>query len=84
MFVNLQSGKRYFFTDDLTWAAEAIVNPSERIAITRSKVDGDREKVKEFIVMVHHLIKKKPEIKIIPAHDFNKHKELAYFPKEEF
>ncbi|MCF6319251.1 MAG: MBL fold metallo-hydrolase [Proteobacteria bacterium] len=38
MFVNLKSGKRYFFTGDLTWAAEAISIPSEKHAIPRKKV----------------------------------------------
>ncbi len=84
MFVNLKSGKRYFFTGDLTWAAEAIITPSEKHAIPRGKVDGNREKVKETIVMVHHLKKKKPQIIIVPAHDFNAQKEIAHFPKVEF
>ncbi|WP_237274961.1 MBL fold metallo-hydrolase [Tenacibaculum ovolyticum] len=84
MFVNLKSGKRYFFTGDLTWAAEAFIGPSEKHAIPRKKVDGDREKVKESIVMVYHLKKKKPELKIIPAHDFNAQKNIAHFPNIEW
>ncbi len=83
MFVNLKSGKRYFFTGDLTWAVEAFYLPAEKHAIPRNKVDGDSEKVKEFIVKVHHLAKEKPEIKIIPAHDFNAQKEIAHFPEVE-
>ena len=59
MFVNLKSGNRYFFPGDLTWAAEAFSIPSEKHIIPRKKVDGDREKVKEIIVTVHHLKKKK-------------------------
>lgn len=84
MFVNLKSGKRYFFTGDLTWAAEAFINPAEKHSIPRKKVDGDREKVKEFIVMVHYLTKEKPEINIVPAHDFNAQKGIAHFPIVEF
>ncbi|MGL1889715.1 MAG: MBL fold metallo-hydrolase [Reichenbachiella sp.] len=84
MFVNLKSGKRYFFTGDLTWAAEAFIKPAEKHAIPRKKVDGDREKVKESIVMIHHLSKKKPEIKIVPAHDYNAQREIAHFPEIEF
>jgi glyoxylase-like metal-dependent hydrolase (beta-lactamase superfamily II) len=83
MFVNLKSGKRYFFTGDLTWAAEAFIGPSEKHAIPRKKVDGDREKVKETIVLIHHLINMKPEIEIIPAHDYNAQKTIAHFPEIE-
>jgi glyoxylase-like metal-dependent hydrolase (beta-lactamase superfamily II) len=80
MFVNLKSGKRYFFTGDLTWATEAFNLPAEKHPIPRSRVDGDREKVKESIIMVHHLTKVKPEINIIPAHDSNAQKQIARFP----
>jgi len=84
MFVNLKSGKRYFFTGDLTWAAEAFIGPSEKHAIPRKKVDGDREKVKESIVMVHHLKKKKNQIIIVPAHDYNAQKDIARYPNVEW
>lgn len=83
MFVNLKSGKQYFFTGDLTWAKEAFINPAEKHSIPRGKVDGDREKVKESIVLVHHLIKKRPELNIIPAHDYNAQKSIAHFPEVE-
>ncbi|MFC3809324.1 MBL fold metallo-hydrolase [Lacihabitans lacunae] len=84
MFVNLKSGKRYFFTGDLTWALEAFINPSEKHFIPRNKVDGEPEKVKENIVKVHYLMKKKPEILVVPAHDAEAQKNIARFPKVEF
>ncbi|WP_298475947.1 MBL fold metallo-hydrolase [uncultured Maribacter sp.] len=84
MFVNLKSGKRYFFTGDLTWAVEAFNGPSEKHAIPRRKVDGDRENIKKTIVMIHHLIKEKPNLKVIPAHDFNAQKNIAHFPNVEW
>jgi len=83
MFVNFDAEKRYFFTGDLTWAAEAFTIPSEKHAIPRNKVDGNREKVKALIVKIHHLAKEKPEIKIVPAHDFNAQKDIAHFPRVE-
>ena len=79
MFVNLKSGKRYFFTGDLTWQAEAFIIPSEKHVIPRKKVDGDREKVKESIVMVHHLKKKKNQIIIVQD---GKIKEISATPEE--
>ncbi|MFT5877678.1 MAG: hypothetical protein ACI8SA_001542 [Dokdonia sp.] len=41
----MKSGKRYFFTGDLTWAAEAFLSPSEKHIITRNKVDVYRYKM---------------------------------------
>lgn len=83
MFVNLPSGKRYFFTGDLTWVRDGFERPSERPGISRNKVDLDREMVKEYIVKVHHLMKEKPELKVVPAHDFNAQKDIAHFPAYE-
>ncbi|MFD1551035.1 MBL fold metallo-hydrolase [Putridiphycobacter roseus] len=84
MFVNLQSGKRYFFTGDLTWAVEAFSSLSEKHAVPRKKVDGDREQVKETIVMMHHLMQEKPTLHIVPAHDYNAQKNIARFPEVEW
>ena len=56
---------------------------SEKNKIPSKRVDGDREKVKESIVKVHHLAKEKPEIIIVPAHDFNAQKDIAHFPEVE-
>lgn len=83
MFVNLQSGKQYFFIGDLTWALEAIEIPSEKQRIMRKKVDNDRDIINESIVLVHHLLKKTPKLKVIPSHDFNAQKSIAHFPNVE-
>ncbi len=74
--------KTLLFTGDLTWAAEAFYAPSKKHAIPRKKVDGDREKVKETIVMVHHLKKKKNNIINVPAHDYNAQKSMTRYPIE--
>lgn len=84
IFVNLKSGKRYFFTGDLTWAAEAFNLLAEKHSIPRKRVDENREKVKESIVLVHQLSKEKPEIEIIPAHDANAQKQIPRFPEVEY
>ncbi len=83
IFINLKSGKRYFFTGDLTWAAEAFDGPSEKHFIPRKQADGNREQVKEAIVKVHHLLQFKPEIQVVPSHDANILKGMATFPGVE-
>lgn len=84
MFVNLNSGKRYFFTGDLTWAKEAILSPAEKYHIPRKIVDKDREKLKEAIMKVYYLHKKNPNIQLVPAHDYNAHLNIAKFPDVEY
>src|SRR6185295_10079531 len=57
MLVNLQSGKRFFFIGDLTWALEGIELPAERPWISRKLVDRNEEQVRAAIVKVHQLTK---------------------------
>src|SRR5262245_2222204 len=83
MFVNLRSGKRFFFTGDLTWAAEGIELPAERPWISRRLVDRDDEQVRRSIVKVHQLAKRYPELVIVPAHDRRVHDRIAAFPDAE-
>lgn len=84
MFVNLNSGKRYFFMGDLTWATEAILSPAEKFSIPRKIVDENREKVKEAIMKVYYLHKNNPNIQLVPAHDFKAQMNIARFPEVEF
>jgi glyoxylase-like metal-dependent hydrolase (beta-lactamase superfamily II) len=80
MFVNLRSGKRFFFIGDLTWALEGIELPAERPWISRKLVDRDEEQVRAAIVKVHQLMKRYPEMVIVPAHDRRVHDRIANFP----
>jgi glyoxylase-like metal-dependent hydrolase (beta-lactamase superfamily II) len=83
MFVNLRSGKRFFFTGDLTWALEGVELPAERPWISRRLVDLDEEKVRLSIVRTHQLSKRYPDMIIVPAHDRRVHNRIAIFPQSE-
>lgn len=83
MFVNLRSGKRFFFIGDLTWCREGIELPAERPWISRRLVDRDEEQVRRDIVRVHHLAKRYPDMVIVPAHDRRVHEQIAAFPEVE-
>jgi hypothetical protein len=63
--------ERYFFTGDLTWALEGFQTPAHKFIISSLLVDKDRNLIGKEIGRVAHLMKLNPEIKIIPAHDFN-------------
>lgn len=80
MFVNLRSGKRFFFIGDLTWALEGIELPAERPWISRKLVDRNEEQVRAAIVKVHQLMKRYPDLVVVPAHDRRVHDRIANFP----
>jgi N-acyl homoserine lactone hydrolase len=83
MFVNLRSGKRFFFIGDLTWSREGVMLPAERPWISRKLVDKDDEQVRRAIVRVHELAKRYPDMLIVPAHDRRVHEQIAAFPEVE-
>jgi glyoxylase-like metal-dependent hydrolase (beta-lactamase superfamily II) len=80
MFVNLRSGKRFFFIGDLTWALEGVELPAERPWISRKLVDRDEAQVRASIIKVHRLSKRYPELVIVPAHDRRVYDRIANFP----
>ncbi|HJQ24629.1 MAG TPA: MBL fold metallo-hydrolase [Blastocatellia bacterium] len=83
MFVNLRSGKRFFFIGDLTWCREGVELPAERPWLSRRLVDKDEEQVRRSIVRVHELAKRYPDMVIVPAHDRRVHEQIAAFPAVE-
>ena len=83
MFVNLHSGRRYFFIGDLTWSREAVALPAERPWMSRKLVDKDEAQVRHEIARVHELAKRYPEMIIVPAHDRRLHDQIANFPEAE-
>ena len=83
LFVNLRSGKRFFFIGDLTWAIEGVRLPAERPWISRKLVDLDDEQVRLSIIKVHQLHERRPDLIIVPAHDRRIHDQIANFPEVE-
>lgn len=83
MFVNLRSGKRFLFTGDLTWAIEGFELPAERPWLARKLVDYDEDEVRRSIVKVHLLMRKYPDLIVVPAHDRRVHDRIASLPKFE-
>lgn len=83
VFVNLHSGKRFLFTGDLTWAIEGFQLPAERPWLARKLVDADEAEVRRSIVKVHLLMRKYPDLVIVPAHDRRIHERIAGLPNFE-
>jgi glyoxylase-like metal-dependent hydrolase (beta-lactamase superfamily II) len=83
MFVNLHSGKRFFFIGDLTWAIDGVTIPAERPWVARMLADVDEKTVRRSIVRVHELAKKYPDLVVVPAHDRRIHDKIAQLPATE-
>ncbi|MGH9841118.1 MAG: MBL fold metallo-hydrolase [Blastocatellia bacterium] len=83
VFVNLRSGKRFLFTGDLTWAMEGFELPAERPWLARRLVDFDEDEVRRSIVRVHQLMKRDPNLTVVPAHDRRVHERIASLPSIE-
>jgi glyoxylase-like metal-dependent hydrolase (beta-lactamase superfamily II) len=79
MFVNLSIDKRLFFTGDLSWTKEGLLFPAEKFYISSILVDDDRLATKKQIFEVSLLLKNKPQIQVIPAHDFDAYGVLKNF-----
>ena len=80
MFVNLQSGKRFFFTGDTTLAIEGFKWPTEKSWIARKILDDNEEQTIQSILKVYHLMQKYPDLTVVPAHDAEVHRKIGYLP----
>lgn len=80
MFVNLPSGKKYFFIGDLTWAKEALAKEKPKFFVAQNKVDLNQDEIAAEMKRVKDLMNKEPDLIIVPAHDYDVQKEIAAFP----
>lgn len=80
MFVTVDSGKRYFFVGDLVWKAAALNEGKPKFWPASALVDDNAEKTQQPIDAIHELIKKNPDIIVVPAHDSAVQNKLGYFP----
>ncbi len=83
MFLNLPSGRRYFFTGDVTWTLEGLQRHTDRPWITRTavKLDYDSTSNRRAIVQIHRLMQRYPQLVVVPAHDEFVAKTLPRFPQ---
>ncbi|MGE5451104.1 MAG: MBL fold metallo-hydrolase [Acidobacteriota bacterium] len=82
LFLTLPSGRRFFFTGDVTWTMEGFVKPADRSWLLRQlvHVDHDEAQNQAAILRVHQLMKRYPTLTVVPAHDENVLQRLPRFP----
>lgn len=83
LFVNFDSGKRYFFIGDTSWTLEGVTKAEPRPSMTQwlTGVDEQRDENSLVLQKVHALSKQYPDLVIVPAHDENAAKLLPQFPE---
>lgn len=81
MFVNLKSGKRFFFTGDTTWTAEGFQIPAHKFWISSLLVDQNKTEIERTILKVRRLMQAYPEMLIVPTHDDEAQRAIGFFPK---
>ncbi len=81
MFVNLKSGKRFFFTGDTTWTVEGFQIPAHKFWISSLLVDQNKTEVERTILKVRRLMQAYPEMLVVPTHDDEAQRAIGFFPK---
>jgi prevent-host-death family protein len=81
MFINLKSGKRFFFIGDATFSAEGFQKPTHKFWMIKLFVDQDKKQTEETIVRIHKLMKQYSDMVIIPSHDDKAQSAVGFFPK---
>lgn len=85
LFLTLASGKRYFFTGDVSWTLEGFQWGADRSWLLQQflSVDKDSAANQPLIMHIHRLMQAHPELIVVPAHDENVARMLPNFPMFE-
>jgi glyoxylase-like metal-dependent hydrolase (beta-lactamase superfamily II) len=81
MFVTVDSGKRYFFSGDVTWHLSALKQERPKFWAARLFVDDDGDQTGQSIAQIHALMARDPGLTVVPAHDGAAQAALGYFPQ---
>ncbi len=81
VFVNLPSGRLFFFTGDTAWVTENYRLPAPKSRLARRVLEHDERTVWENLWRIHTLAKIAPDITIIPGHDPAVEGMLKYLPE---
>lgn len=80
LFLHTENGQTFFLTGDIVWRREGFLKKRHKPRGARWIVDYDTATLGEEISRVHELIKKNPELQVIPAHDHDVQSPLGFYP----
>lgn len=82
LFVNTESGKRYFLTGDATYSLLGFTKPAEKSFLLKNVLDLDHKTLIKTILKVHYLMQEYPDLIVVPAHDAKLQNTLPQFKSE--
>lgn len=82
LLLRLPSGRQYLFSGDVTWTVEGVQRAADRSWLLRRllPLDHDERANRAVIVHLHQIMKRHPNITIVPAHDEHVLRTLPRFP----
>lgn len=80
MFVQVDSGKRYFFVGDVVWNAGAVKEGRPKFWPARIQVDKDSGQTQRTVDQVRAIAERDPDLVVVPAHDGAVQRALGFFP----
>jgi len=80
LFVEVDSGRRFFFCGDAVWSAAAIPNAHPRSTVARWIADRDAPAAARVLEQLRSLRARHPDLTIVPAHDGAVQSALGFFP----
>ena len=83
MFVNLPSGKSYFFCGDASWSQKALAKKKQKPWRRRS-VENDSLQAYRQIERINALMQANAHLEVVPAHDHEVHQRLGFFPTWQY
>lgn len=81
VFVNLPSGKRFFFAGDTAWVADNYRIPAPKSRLARRLGEFDERAVWENLLRIRKLAELAPDITIVPGHDPEMDAALKHVPE---
>ena len=70
-FINGPDGARWLYIGDAAWALEGIKQPVHKNLLASGIVDHDLEAVAQTLAVLHAFTEQRPDVKVVPAHDFD-------------
>jgi glyoxylase-like metal-dependent hydrolase (beta-lactamase superfamily II) len=80
LFVTVDSGRVYFFIGDVAWTADAVRAGAPKFWAAGLLVDHVADQTQRSVEQVRELLRKHPDMVVVPAHDSEVQGRLGYFP----
>jgi glyoxylase-like metal-dependent hydrolase (beta-lactamase superfamily II) len=81
LLLTVSSGKQYLFCGDTVWSAEALREAKPKSFLASLIADHDRAGTRRAIRRLRELMRQRPNLVVVPAHDAALQDTLGYFPQ---